>query len=66
MFRALEHEGVAAETLYHLLVPGDRRMTSDQRIRAFAACAVVALTFKAQRNAADAMTALANSLRRHR
>lgn len=41
MFRAMNHEGVSAECLFELLA-GDRQMGSDQRLRAFTACAVMA------------------------
>jgi len=48
VFRALEHEGVAAECLYELLA-GERRFKSEQKIRAFTACVVMAKTMKAIR-----------------
>lgn len=45
MFRALEHEGVAAECLFELFA-GGRRMKSDQKVSAFTACAVLATTMR--------------------
>lgn len=41
MFRARNHEGVAAECLFELFA-GGRKMNSDQRMRAFAGAAVIA------------------------
>lgn len=43
MFRALEHDGVASACLFELFA-GGRRMGSEERIHAFAACAVIAIT----------------------
>jgi hypothetical protein len=48
VFRALEHEGVAAECLFHLFA-GERRMTSEHKLHAFTACAVMAKTMKVLR-----------------
>jgi hypothetical protein len=48
VFRALEHEGVASECLFELFA-GGRRMSSDQRLHVFAACAVMAATMKVMR-----------------
>lgn len=45
MFRALNHEGVAAECLFEALF-GGQRMESDRRVRAFTACAVMAVTMR--------------------
>ncbi len=45
MFRALNHEGVAAVCLFELLA-GGRRLTSEQRVNAFTACAVIAKTME--------------------
>lgn len=44
----MNHEGVAAECLFELFA-GDRKMTSDQRIRAFVGCAVLAVTMRSLR-----------------
>jgi hypothetical protein len=48
VFRALEHEGVATMALFELFA-GGRRMTSEQKIQAIAACAVVANSLKVLR-----------------
>lgn len=41
MFRALNHEGVAADCFFELLV-GDQKLPKERRMRAYAACAVLA------------------------
>ena len=48
MFRASEHEGVAAECLYELFA-SDRKLTGESKLKAFAACAVLARTMRAIR-----------------
>lgn len=48
MFRALNHEGVAAECFYEVLV-GDRKLTGDAKLRAFTACAVLAASLAKMR-----------------
>ncbi len=51
MHRALKHEGVAAQCLYEVIetLAGDRRLTGERKLRAFAACAVIAHTMRAIR-----------------
>lgn len=44
----MKHEGVAAECLFQLFA-GGRRMTEDERMKAFAACAVIASTMEIYR-----------------
>jgi hypothetical protein len=51
VFRATEHEGVAAECLFELFA-GDRKLTGETKLRAFAACAVLARTMRAIRGGA--------------
>jgi len=48
VFRALEHEGVATDCLFELFA-GGRRMTIEQRRKAYAACAVLAVTMARDR-----------------
>jgi len=48
VFRALNHEGVAAECLYELWA-GHLKLTGERRLRAFTACAVMAETMRAIR-----------------
>jgi hypothetical protein len=43
VFRALNHEGVAADCFYELFV-GDQKLPKERRMRAYAACAVLAGT----------------------
>lgn len=48
MFRALNHEGVAAECFYALIV-GDRKLSGETKRKAFTACAVLAKTMTRMR-----------------
>lgn len=56
MSRALGHEGVAATTMFDLWRTG-RTMTSDERVAAMAAFAVVANTMGDLRRLAQLVTA---------
>ena len=51
MFRATEHEGVAAECLFELLA-GGRKLTGETKLKAFTACVVIAKTMRAIRGGA--------------
>lgn len=48
MFRALNHEGVAADCFYEAFF-GDRKLTGEQRLKAYTACAVVAASLAQMR-----------------
>jgi hypothetical protein len=48
VFRALNHEGVAADCLYALIV-GDQKLTGERKLMAFTACAVIAKSLAVMR-----------------
>lgn len=52
MTRAVGHEGVAADCLYTLFTAG-RQMTKDEKGKALAACAVIAVACRALQRIPD-------------
>ena len=48
MFRALKHVGVATEAFFEVAA-GERKLTSEQRARIWAACAVLAESLRVMR-----------------
>jgi hypothetical protein len=48
VFRALNHEGVAAQCFFELFASG-RKLTGESKLMAFTACAVLAKSLEALR-----------------